>query len=155
MENVFDVANFFLLFQDEDCEDYISNLKLQYLCYYAQGFHLAINDCRLFNEDIEAWSNGTVIRVLHDKYEGYKDRILPIDKDFYTTKLTLETRDLLSKIYNKYGQYATWKLRNMVREDLPWRKAVENNDELIIPDQYLKEYFKKMLWVIRETSLIN
>jgi uncharacterized phage-associated protein len=46
---VFDIADYFLCLQDSDCEDYISNLKLQKLYYYAQEFNISIKNERLFN----------------------------------------------------------------------------------------------------------
>lgn len=53
MATVFDVAYYLLhiIDQQEDNND-LSNLKLQKLCYYAQGFHLAIHDQPLFDEEI-------------------------------------------------------------------------------------------------------
>jgi uncharacterized phage-associated protein len=56
-----DVAKYFLSLTDEDAGDLISNLKLQKLVYYAQGFHLALYDELLFEETIEAWTHGPVI----------------------------------------------------------------------------------------------
>ncbi|CCD30236.1 Putative Phage-associated protein (fragment) [Candidatus Glomeribacter gigasporarum BEG34] len=42
MVSVFDVANYFLTLVEEEVGDALSNLKLQKLVYYAQGFHLAL-----------------------------------------------------------------------------------------------------------------
>ena len=38
-----------------------SNMKLQKLLYYVQGFHIAVFNRPLFNEDIEAWMYGPVV----------------------------------------------------------------------------------------------
>jgi len=43
MHSCFDVAKYFLAQSSEDAGDLISNLKLQKLVYYAQGFSLALN----------------------------------------------------------------------------------------------------------------
>lgn len=61
MLNCFDVAKYFLAQQDETAGDLISNLKLQKLIYYAQGFHLAISDRPLFPEPIKAWIHGPAV----------------------------------------------------------------------------------------------
>ena len=45
----YDVAEYFLSKTDEEAGDVISNLKLQKLVYYAQGFSLAVNDEPLFD----------------------------------------------------------------------------------------------------------
>lgn len=39
----------------------LTNLKLQKLLYYQQGFHLAVFGIPLFNEDVEAWMYGPVV----------------------------------------------------------------------------------------------
>jgi len=70
MKTCFDVANYFLKRQDPDAGDLMSNLKLQKLVYYAQGFHLAMENSPLFNEPIEAWEHGPVCVPLYHKYKS-------------------------------------------------------------------------------------
>ena len=60
MLSCYDVAQYFLAKSDEDAGDLMSNLKLQKLVYYAQGFALALFDKPLFSERIEAWIHGPV-----------------------------------------------------------------------------------------------
>ena len=58
MLTCFDVAKYFLsLCNDEESGDLISNLKIQKLVYYAQGFSLAINNKPLFKEKIQVFFN--------------------------------------------------------------------------------------------------
>lgn len=59
-----DVANYFLAQVDEECGDSISNLKLQKLLYYTQGFHLAMTGKLLFDEPIVNWQHGPVVESL-------------------------------------------------------------------------------------------
>lgn len=65
-----DVADFFLAFANE-CGDFMSNLRLQKLVYYAQAWHLANYDTPLFEEDFEAWIHGPALPALYHHYEGY------------------------------------------------------------------------------------
>jgi uncharacterized phage-associated protein len=62
MLNCDEVAKYFLAQADEDAGDLISNLKLQKLVYYAQGFHLALYDIPLFPEP---YAN-TICCIMHD-----------------------------------------------------------------------------------------
>lgn len=61
-----EIANWFLSYNDylreieDEDTDYISNLKLQKLLYYAQGSFLSIYDKPLFEDPIEAWRHGPV-----------------------------------------------------------------------------------------------
>ena len=58
--NVFDIADKIIAASSSQAEvgDVMTNLKLQKLLYYMQGFHLAVFDTPLFDEDIEAWQYG-------------------------------------------------------------------------------------------------
>ena len=65
-----EVARYFLSLTDEDAGELISNLKLQKLLYYAQGFHLAIFGGPLFPESIEAWQHGPVVPEVYRYFHG-------------------------------------------------------------------------------------
>ena len=51
MISCFNVARYFLAQVDEDAGDSLTNLKLQKLVYYAQGFHLALTT-NLFSRSV-------------------------------------------------------------------------------------------------------
>ncbi|MDR2107714.1 MAG: DUF4065 domain-containing protein [Holosporaceae bacterium] len=139
--SVFDVADYFLCLQDPEAGDYISNLKLQKLCYYAQGFHLAMNNSRLFENDIEAWQHGPVVRDLYYKYKDCGAGILKVSEDFSPKILSETIKELLENIYKIYGQYSAWRLRDMTHQEPPWINAINKKQE-IISDQELIGFFK-------------
>ncbi len=143
MLSCYDVAKYFLSLTDEDAGDLISNLKLQKLVYYAQGFHLAIFAKPLFLEPIEAWSHGPVIPVLYHSYKHYGSGNIPPQDDMVFSIYTQDTRELLDEIYSVFGQFSAWKLRNMTHEEPPWRDASATAG--IIGHDALKEYFKTQL----------
>ncbi len=45
-------------------------MKMQKLVYYAQAWTLARTGEPLFDEPIEAWVNGPVVRALYDQHRG-------------------------------------------------------------------------------------
>jgi uncharacterized phage-associated protein len=51
MCDCFKVAEYFLSMQDGDAGNAISNMKLQKLLYYAQGFAMVILERPLFEDD--------------------------------------------------------------------------------------------------------
>ena len=65
-----DVADFFILPALEDDGELITNLKLQKLLYYAQGYSLAILDRPIFPEKIEHWTHGPVVHEIYHKYKN-------------------------------------------------------------------------------------
>ena len=138
-----DVANYFLSLCDEDAGDLISNLKLQKLVYYAQGFHLAISGEPLFDEKIMAWEHGPVIPQLYHKYKEYKACAIPPDENFDISTIPPSSRELLDEVYSVLGQFSAWKLRNMTHEEPPWKEAYEGDG--VITHESMIDYFKTLL----------
>ena len=68
----YDVALYFLFRARElEAGDTISNLKMQKLLYYAQGHFLATYKKPLFDDKIEAWKYGPVVKEVYDKFKIY------------------------------------------------------------------------------------
>lgn len=67
--NVLDIANKLLTLADECCGELMSNMKLQKMLYYQQGYHLALFDEPLFEDDLEAWMYGPAVPIVYDYYE--------------------------------------------------------------------------------------
>ena len=125
MITVFDVANYFLFLVDPDTEDCVTNLKLQKLCYYAQGLWLAKTRKRLFNDSLEAWAHGPVVGKLYHKYKKFGGTPLSVEQSFFDTypEIDNEIKNFLNDIYANYGQYSAWKLRDMTHQETPWINA--------------------------------
>ena len=70
--NVLDIAKK-LLFRAKNNEngDFMSNMKLQKMLYYQQGFHLAYYGTPLFDEEIEAWMYGPVVPCVYEHFKNY------------------------------------------------------------------------------------
>ena len=138
-----DVAKYFLAQADEEVGDLISNLKLQKLAYYAQGFHLALYGEPLFQEAIEAWPHGPVVPELYHAYKKYKSGAIPSPTDVDFSKYNENTKEFLNEIYSVFGQFSAWKLRNMTHEEPPWVEASKNSD--IISHDSLQKYFSTQI----------
>ncbi len=122
----YDVADYFLSKIDEEAGDAISNLKLQKLVYYAQGFSLALLHRPLFDAPIIAWQHGPVVVELYHKYKSYGSNGIPAPKDIDFSKFSTEEKNLLDNVYDVYGQFSAWKLRNMTHEESPWKMTPIN-----------------------------
>lgn len=69
------VANEFLKLQSEDPHSPgLDHMKLQKLVYYAHAWHLAIKGSPLFDDDIEAWPWGPVVRNLYIEFKDFKSK---------------------------------------------------------------------------------
>lgn len=121
-----------------DNGEFLSNLKLQKLLYYAQGVHLAMKNEPLFNDEIVAWGHGPVIKSVYNNYKG--EMAIQTEDD---VSIDNETLLLLEEVYKVFGQYSAWKLRDMTHEEDPWRNTKQNDE---IPQSLIKGYFEKH-WV--------
>ena len=82
-----EVANYLLSKTDEEAGDVISNLKLQKLVYYVQGFSLAMNNRPMFEEDIYAWQHGPVVPSLYHNFKDNGAFGIPKPVDFDVSKV--------------------------------------------------------------------
>jgi uncharacterized phage-associated protein len=115
----------------------ISNLKLQKLLYYAQGAYMAIASKVLFDDPIHAWKHGPVVEAVYHKYKSFgsggiehEGCVLP---DF-----DAEAENILEQVYDVFGQYSAWKLREMTHTEAPW--STTEQGEIINPNK-IKDYF--------------
>ena len=106
MLTCFDVADYFLSKTDEEAGDVISNLKLQKLVYYAQGFTLAVTGKPLFNEPIEAWQHGPVVPDLYHRYKDHGAYGIPAPTNVDFSKFSSEIKEILDEVYDVYGQFS-------------------------------------------------
>ena len=120
MATASDVAKYFLYLDEMNDGEGISNLKVQKLTYYAQGYHLAIFGNPLFGESISAWAHGPVVETLYHAFKQHGRDHIPALTDFNPNVFSEDEKELLDEIYEVYGQFSAWKLRNMTHEEAPW-----------------------------------
>ncbi|PIZ31031.1 MAG: hypothetical protein COY40_03140 [Alphaproteobacteria bacterium CG_4_10_14_0_8_um_filter_53_9] len=148
---IVDIANYFIHRVLQEGEDgIITNLKVQKLCYYAQGFHLALNDGEpLFDESLEAWKHGPVSRTLYASLADYGANPITalIASGDDIDKLSIETKSFLDDIYSEFGQFSAWALREMTHKEPPWQnnwdETTQQGQEISHAD--LKKYFETCL----------
>ncbi|MBV9140098.1 MAG: SocA family protein [Pseudonocardiales bacterium] len=140
------VAKWFIAWAEAEDAD-LSNLKLQKLLYYAQGHHLARTGKPLFRETIEAWSHGPVVPEVYRAFKdfGSSDIRLPDSDTFMWDQIDAEATDLLILIWNTYGEFAAWRLRNMAHDEAPWKANFKPREKnLEIPQQDMLNFFQQI-----------
>lgn len=138
------VAKWFLahnrIAMNEEGAEYISNLKLQKLLYYAQGTFLALKGEKLFPEKILAWQHGPVVEEVYSYYKNNGASGIRFDEDFEISRFTDEENQILTDVYDTFGQYSAWKLRNMTHAETPWQETLANKE---ISLESIEKYFKR------------
>lgn len=141
---VLDIANKLLLrAKNNERGDLMSNMKLQKMLYYQQGFHLAYFGTPLFDEDIEAWMYGPVVPSVYAHYKNCgRQGIMPETEE----ELPLDKKEeaLFSEVYRVYGAYDAIGLMDMTHSETPW-KATPTGQGNIINKELMQSFFKKRL----------
>ncbi|MCP2041930.1 putative phage-associated protein [Neisseria sp. HSC-16F19] len=136
-----DVADFFLSPVDTEEGEQISNLKLQKLLYYAQGYALAILGRPLFADKIENWQHGPVVCNVYHDYKQHGSGMLPaahIELDKYQE----DELSILNRVRSEQGRYTAWALRDKTHQEAPW-VSTRRGEEIGI--DILKDYFRQVL----------
>ena len=132
--NAIDIAKKIICKTDVEHGDTLSNLKLQKLLYYMQGFHLAFFDEPFFNESIEAWTYGPVVPVVFQEFKRYKKRSINPDNYHDDLVLTDDEQQMFDMVYSEYNRYSAVALMNMTHTEGPWKNHgigdVITNEEL-------------------------
>lgn len=138
----------------------VTNMALQKILYFADGFYLAGRGRPLFGEKIEAWNYGPVVpEVYHEfKHHGAK----PIKEQGKVLKLrgglelwrsetptiprrrdTAKDRQLLDSVWEDYGHRSAVELmRESHRRGGPWAQVFRPGARhLEIPQDLMREYF--------------
>lgn len=123
--------------------DNMTNLRLQKLLYYEQGYHLAKFGTPLFDEQIEAWIYGPVVPTVYDYYNQYGAQILPVDND--EIDLTAEEEDLFAEVFEAYREFSAIGLMNLTHKERPWLSALPHNRGTVISLASMERFFKTQL----------
>jgi len=116
---------------------------LQKLLYFAQGKYLAKKNKRLFDEEIEAWDLGPVIRSVYDTFKvcgRFPITLFDVKCDF--KQIDSDTKIFLNKIWSEYGKFsAKFLVDETHKKGSPWYKAYQSSKK-IVSDESLKSYFR-------------
>lgn len=137
------VAKYLLALQSEEAGDLISNLKLQKLLCYCQGMNLALRDTPLFLDEIQAWTHGPVVSRVYGEYKTFGSSPIPCP-EVESDDLSAEEKQLVEEVYQEFGQFSAWKLREMTHAELPYQEAEATGSKTVNPET-MRKFFKSYL----------
>ncbi len=100
----------------------ISAMKLQKLCYFAYGYHLAWEERVLFSEGFEAWANGPVCRPLYAMHR-LQFSVSPGDIKGNPAALDAGEKESVDLVLRGYGSFSAHQLSAMTHAAGPWVAA--------------------------------
>lgn len=150
----------------DDCTDYIitktaddrthlSVLKLQKLVYYAQAWHLAFYDRRLFDDTFEAWVHGPCNRALYRRFAGQKALYATVNREdvrggFSVESLNADEVRHIDNVLETYAGMSGTQLEELTHSEAPWQKArgdlpLNARCEVEIADDEMKRFYRARL----------
>ncbi|WP_338363967.1 Panacea domain-containing protein [Candidatus Xenohaliotis californiensis] len=137
------IADFFIkkVNKNLEKEESITHLKLQKILYYSYVWYLVLKKKRIFEDPIEAWPYGPVIRSQYDRLKKYGSNNITLDA--IESSADIASDDLvvfLDTIWDAYGQYSTGRLVEKTHEEAPWQEVCCNKDK-IITDNAIEDFY--------------
>ncbi|MGW4413029.1 Panacea domain-containing protein [Nonomuraea sp. NPDC004702] len=114
MVHIEDVAAYIL-----DKRGPMTTMKLQKLCYYSFGYHLAWEGEELFPERFEAWANGPVSPTLYSRHRG-RYELRAGDVPGNPEALGRGERESIDIVLENLGGLSAHDLSTMTHRELPW-----------------------------------
>lgn len=128
----------------------INMTKLQKLLYIVYGTYLALKGDRLVNEHPQAWPYGPVFPTVRNKL--LKKDMTSISFDdlrFHEIKKDVYLGNVIRLVLDSFGnKNATTLTVWSHQEGSPWSRVSSQEGftwGMIIPDEYIKEYFNSIL----------
>jgi len=126
----------------------VSNLKLQKLLYYVQGWSLALNDQLAFHEEIQAWVHGPVVPAAFYEYKHFRWNPIEIPPE----RVSISEAEIshVVNVMATYGKFTAYQLESLTHEEEPWINARVGLDpkmssRAVITPEAMKKFFSKKL----------
>ncbi len=151
MVSLLRVLKYFKQKADPDAGDAVTMATLQKLAYYAQGFSLALFDEPLFEDRVYAGSNGPVFWTKPVSVKEYETLVFLDDWDEDVSGFFSQPQiELLDDVWRVYGQFAGWRLRELVWDDALWQRCwkaavIDRIPAQVIRPEEMKRHFKGLL----------
>ncbi|MBS5783718.1 MAG: DUF4065 domain-containing protein [Clostridium sp.] len=121
----------------------ISNLQLQKILYYLQGYYMALFKRPLFQEDICAWKLGPVVPTVYRCYNYFGAEPIIIDSEqVELTGLGSIQIKLINAVIRLKSKKTAWELVNDTHNETPWCNTEQGE---IINNQDIQKYFESQV----------
>lgn len=150
------IADWFIrrAFDERDNGTILTQLKLQKLLYYAYVWWLVLSGNKLFDDNIEAWEYGPVVRTQYARLKKYNEKAIKLQEIITDiNEIPQDKQQHLEKIWQMYGKYDVFYLVNKTHNEQPWRIAFNQKNsngtesrKKFITDDMITDYYTKEMF---------
>ena len=103
---------------------------------------------RLFNDRIEAWKHGPVIREVYDYIKGIAYSNEPVRCTSEVRLSDTRTENFIDKILAVFGKYSGYELEKKTHSELPWQLTYIDCDgearcDKVIDDELIYRFYSR------------
>jgi uncharacterized phage-associated protein len=134
--------------------NFVTQMKLQKLVYFAQGYHLAKFGTPLLKENFEAWTYGPVVPEIYQDFKLYGSQLIvdtnefmPSSNEIITSRLDEKAIEAINYTWEVLKDYSAMSLSYWTHQlGSPWSKAFDPDQKSTpIPNDEIKKYFTDLL----------
>lgn len=140
-------ASDYLIAFSREVGDPLTNLKLQKLLFYAQGWFLGLYNRPLFDERIEAWPHGPVVPPIYGAFKKWGWS--PIGEETALIELSKDVKIHLDEVMQVFGGFTAYTLEQMTHNEKPWIDArgsllPDEPSTSIISQESMRAHFRQI-----------
>ena len=140
--------------------EYLTQLKLQKLLYYAKGFFYVFENEQLFTDELKAQKYGPVVMSIVSDIKKYGSDSI---KEEFTDAEPIKDKSVVSFlefIYQSIASfYAAKKLVNLTHSEKPWQTTTNGQ---VIKEELIRDYFRNTYlsnddtnWIVSRDNLLE
>ena len=139
--NIYELSKYIVKKYNSDMYE-ITNLRLQKILYYIQGYYYKIKSKPAFIEEFYNWSYGIAVKEIYFEYIGNGTNNILSEEDILTepklSNINKVDKKLINQIIIKSYNYST---KSLVKKTLAETPCISTQKGSIVPKQEIKDYF--------------
>lgn len=131
-----DIAEYILWYCESELRKPITNLILQKMLYYIQGYYLKKYNEPIFDNTMEAWQYGPVVPDVYFIYKDNRSEVIRGVTMKDESSISKDDKIFLNSLLQQLIKINPWSLVRKTHSESPWEKNFVNgmNVEISISD---------------------
>ena len=125
----------------------VTNLKLQKILYYVQGYYMARFNHPLFPDEIQAWKFGPVTPNVYYAFSYYGPDPLQMLEEPEMDNCSEDEMELINRVIDEKLSMSARDLVTATHKEEPWKNATEDGAVIrlnqVIEQEDIRQYFAK------------
>ena len=141
-----DVADLFIRLSHED-EIPVTPMQVQKLTYFGHAWMLGLGHGPLFQDAVESWQYGPVIRAVYHALKRWGSGRIDGDVLREPAHFNETERRIIKSVWQKYGEIDGLDLSRLTHaEGTPWHETFsEGQHSQIIPNHVIRDYYADII----------